>query len=258
MPCAQALAWPGFALGPAHQIGGAEPQQSSQTVIALSADVADAGLLGAVVGERRQADPGGTVARGVEAARIADRHHQRVGDQRTDAGDLLQAHACAHRSWRMRRCRASSSSMLASNARHCSTSGLSALSSNAGMAGSPASMRATKALKPRRPVPATPARCRQASQDRHCRDHAEAADHPQRHYPAHHSMARRLIPLYTTRRRCDLCQTGRGTAKSRPKAAAGGGPQGPALRALSPPTHTQKRTAITVHRSAARVRSCGV
>ncbi|HEY6433847.1 MAG TPA: hypothetical protein VIZ17_17850 [Acetobacteraceae bacterium] len=60
-------------------------------MIALSADVADAGLLGAVVGGRRQADPGGTVARGVEAARIADRHHQRVGDQRTDPGDLLQA-----------------------------------------------------------------------------------------------------------------------------------------------------------------------
>jgi hypothetical protein len=36
--------------GPTHQIGGAEPQQSSQTVIALSADVVDAGLLLAAQG----------------------------------------------------------------------------------------------------------------------------------------------------------------------------------------------------------------
>src|SRR5579872_2185388 len=56
-----------FYSGPARQIGGTEHQQSSQTVIALAADVTDAGLLGAAVGQRRQADPSGAVARAGEA-----------------------------------------------------------------------------------------------------------------------------------------------------------------------------------------------
>jgi hypothetical protein len=51
--------------GPAHQIGGAEPQQSSQTVIALSADAVDAGLLVSAQGALLAGQPiGGTLTWG--------------------------------------------------------------------------------------------------------------------------------------------------------------------------------------------------
>ena len=62
-------------------VHGGQTDGASQTVIALSADVADAGLLGAVVGERRQADPGGTVAPGV-----ATQRPERAQQQRRDGG----------------------------------------------------------------------------------------------------------------------------------------------------------------------------